>query len=214
MSNTPVITGDTIRNLREHLGLTQAEAAERWEVSRKTVFNWEAYGEEPLPGRAQTRARHALEKPQPSQDRDDIDERDVEQFAKRLFQSNQALRGAVDEHGLRPVVKEMIAMHGQLEHAASFIEAAARLHVDPASIRLAARTLADLYIDSGVLRILMAQDSQRALEPLSRLSAMAVFRQDSPSDRWIFSPLSEADVTLAASDADIDAEVEAQQEEP
>ena len=58
------ITGTMVREFREAVGLSQAEAAERLGVAKKTVYNWEARGDEALPSAAARRfaleARAAL----------------------------------------------------------------------------------------------------------------------------------------------------------
>lgn len=76
----------------------------------------------------------------------------------------------------------------------------------------------DSFLDSGLMQFLMPipEVRERVFSVLEQLGDLAVITEEGARElrEEALRAVSQADVTLAASDADIDAEVEAQQEEP
>lgn len=222
MSTDPVITGDTIRNARAEAGMTQAEAAIAWNISRKTVFNWEARGSDPLPARAQDRARHLLDRlaggPARYRTGAIAGEADTEWMVDRMVASQLRLRDSLRDQGSTVAVRHILSAFKDLEAAASFVEALPRFDSPVATINRVATALMDSFLDSGLMQFLMPipEVRERVFSVLEQLGDLAVITEEGARElrEEALRAVSQADVTLAASDADIDAEVEAQQEEP
>lgn len=237
MATAHRITGDTVRAFRADTGLSQSEAADALGTSKKTIYNWEARGSEPLPENAAIRFAGGVRRwaatfdtgrmlsanlaeavelnladPGPrSTYRDDALKRTLEEWLHRETSRYGAPREQVSNY-LRIVQLASDAL--------DFAELANRMGVNPGTVGEIAAGVVDVLIDSGAYNVYgrSVETSGEMLALVARGSQMARNAIDASRARRGESVdhagLSQGDYLLGARDDDDDLEAEAQQEEP
>lgn len=151
------ITGNTVREVRELLGLSQAETADQLGVAKKTVYNWEARGEDALPETAGRRyalfARRLLTERGLALDVSQ-ELRDKIGLTGRALLPAEVYAGVLDARRLDR--NEEFARSGVELEIGLFAEKGAKIAalaldqgVDPSVVQELARSLVNIYVDSG-----------------------------------------------------------------
>lgn len=203
------ITGNTVREFRELADWSQADAATELGVAKKTVYNWEARGDEPLPLRAARRfVDHA---------REVVDSRDLwakvppelrERFEARATGRGSATKEAdggserrdeadplarylhertskvvLSTEDRDDLVRRLDKVHKHFDEAVELAEEAIRLEVPRSDVDLLLRGAIAIFISSGAFGVVsraLAGGSTQALEDYARVQQLNLNRPATP----------------------------------
>lgn len=201
-----MITGSTVREFRELVDWSQADAAAKLGVAKKTVYNWEARGDEPLPDRAARRfVAHALdvvssrglmakvppelraqlqarlsELPNPD-GADAVQRDDDDAFARFLYErTSTVVRSTEDRDDL---VRRLDKLHKHFDEAVELAEEAIELEVPRADVDLLLRGAIAIFISSGAFGVVseaLPGGSTQALENYARVQQLNLNRPAAP----------------------------------
>ncbi|MCG7284990.1 helix-turn-helix domain-containing protein [Cellulomonas sp. ACRRI] len=189
MKHASDVTGSLIRRFRASLNLSQQEFAERLKVAKKTVYNWEARGDDALPDQAQARFVRALQSSVPSRIalaeipsevlasvQPVVDEDEVSVLAQQMTEAASRLQAAAASRDANEVARDALGLATGIESLMDTLDVAVRLGVHPAIIKSLAQGAVDALVDAGLVPLLSRLDqSDRVMALLQR--ATGIYRE-------------------------------------